>query len=187
MLWWFMEISCTFEPSIKRRMKIEIRQWYLQDKEAFIELNNTVDCTYNDSLLEKPTTDFAVHNWIMCMVDSEFVGTLFRAVVADGKVVGQVQIIRPRGNHSVDGELGFVMLPEYCNKGIATEAVRLIVEEAFDRLPYERISAVVYEPNIASIRVLEKNGFKLEGRKANAVQSNGVVYNTLLYGLLRKK
>ena len=62
-----------------------------------------------------------------------------------------------------------------------------MVDEVFAKIPIERISAVVYEPNIASRRVMEKNGFVLEGRKANAVKSKGVIYDTLLFGLLRNK
>lgn len=85
----------------------------------------------------------------------------------------------------MDGKLGYMMMPEYCGKGIATEAVRLIVKEAFRRKPYERLSAVVYEPNLASVRVLEKNGFVLEGKKLKAVKCNGIIYNTLHFGLLR--
>ena len=79
-----------------------------------------------------------------------------------------------------------MILPDACGKGIATRAVALMSDEVFKRKPIERLSSVVYKPNIASIRVLEKNGFVLEGSKANAVKNNGVVYDTLLYGLLRK-
>ena len=57
---------------------------------------------------------------------------------------------------------------------------------AFRLLSVERLSAVAYEPNKASIRVLEKNGFALEGRKAHSVRSKGIVYDTLLYRLLFK-
>ena len=167
-------------------MKVEIRQWYLQDKEAFARLNNTVDCIYDDHFVEYPCSEDDADYWIKAMVDSEYEGDqIYRAIVVDGIVVGLVSVTMPRGNHHVDGKLGYMMMPEYCGKGIATEAVRLIVKEAFRRKPYERLSAVVYEPNIASVRVLEKNGFVLEGKKLNAVKCNGIVYNTFHYGLLR--
>jgi ribosomal-protein-alanine N-acetyltransferase len=167
-------------------MKVEIRQWYLQDKEAFARLNNTVDCTYDDHFVEYPCSEDDADYWIKAMVDSEYEGNqIYRAIVAEGEVVGLVSVTMPRGNHCVDGKLGYMMMPEFCGKGIATEAVRLMVNQAFRRKPYERLSATVYEPNIVSVRVLEKNGFVLEGKKANAVRCNGIVYNTLHYGLLR--
>lgn len=167
-------------------MKVEIRQWYFQDSEAFAKLNNTVDCTYDDHFVDYPCSDSDAIDWIRAMVDSEYDGNqIYRAIVADGIVVGLVSVTMPRGNHCVDGKLGYMMMPEFCGKGIATEAVRLMVNQAFRRKPYERLSATVYEPNFASVRVLEKNGFVLEGKKANAVRCNGIVYNTLHYGLLR--
>lgn len=44
-----------------------------------------------------------------------------------------------------------------------SEAVRQICEIAFEELDIVRITGQVYEPNAASRRVLEKNGFELEG------------------------
>ena len=168
--------------------KVELRRWYIQDKVAFMLLNDSVDSTYDDHLVGYPCSADEAINWIMFMVDKEFEGGgMYRAVMVDGIVKGLVSVAFTEGNHWVDGSLGIMMMPETCGKGVATQAVKLMVDEVFSKIPLERLSSVVYEPNIASIRVLEKNGFELEGRKANAVKSKGIVYNTLLYGLLRNK
>ncbi|AMQ18037.1 GNAT family N-acetyltransferase [Thermococcus peptonophilus] len=68
-------------------------------------------------------------------------------------------------NHK-DGhaELGYFIAKEYWNRGYATEAVELALKYAFEWLNLRKVYARVYEPNIASIRVLEKNGFELVGR-----------------------
>lgn len=167
--------------------EVQLRQWYIQDSKAFALLNDTVDDSYDDHFVSRPCSDSEAMNWIMMMVDTEFDGKgIYRAIIADGFVVGLISVHIPNGNHGVDGELGFMIMPDACGKGIATRAVALMAEEVFKRKPIERLSSVVYEPNIASVRVLQKNGFELEGRKANAVKNNGVVYDTLLYGLLRK-
>lgn len=166
---------------------VELRRWYLQDKEAFMRLNDSVDSTYDDHFVGYPCSVDEAVNWIMFMVDKEFEGGgMYRAVMVDGIVKGLVSVAFTEGNHWVDGSLGIMMMPEACGKGVATQAVKLMVDEVFSKIPLERLSSVVYEPNIASIRVLEKNGFVLEGRKANAVKNKGIVYNTLLYGLLRE-
>lgn len=168
--------------------KVELRRWYIQDKVAFMLLNDSVDSTYDDHFVGYPCSADEAINWIMFMVDKEFEGGgMYRAVMVDGIVKGLVSVAFTEGNHRVDGSLGIMMMPETCGKGVATQAVKLMVDEVFSKIPLERLSSVVYEPNIASIRVLEKNGFELEGRKANAVKSKGIVYNTLLYGLLRNK
>ena len=46
-----------------------------------------------------------------------------------------------------------------------TKAVSEITKIVFDKLDIIRITGIVYKPNIASQRVLEKNDFVLEGIK----------------------
>lgn len=167
---------------------VDLRRWYIQDREAFRLLNDSVDSTYDDHFVSYPCSVDEAANWIMSMVDREFdYEGMYRAILVDGTIKGLVSVTFTNGNHWVDGSLGIMMMPDACGKGLATQAVKLMVDEVFLKIPLERISAVVYEPNIASIRVLEKNGFELEGKKANAVKSKGILYNTLLYGLLREK
>jgi RimJ/RimL family protein N-acetyltransferase len=47
-----------------------------------------------------------------------------------------------------------------------------------------RIYACVFEPNRASMRVLEKAGFRLEGRRLQAVWKDDELLDELMYGLL---
>ena len=54
---------------------------------------------------------------------------------------------------------------------------------AFKVLSLEQITANVFHPNIASIRVLQKNGFKYKGAIPNAVIKGGNVYDLLTYEL----
>lgn len=57
-------------------------------------------------------------------------------------------------------DLGFRFIPQYWGKGIATEASRAVVNEAFLTLPIDKIYAYADTRNKASIRVLEKIGFQ---------------------------
>ena len=66
-----------------------------------------------------------------------------------------------------------------------TEAVRQICETAFRELDIIRITGLVYEPNTASRKVLEKNGFAPEGVMKNAVIKNGNIYDLCIYGKLK--
>ena len=52
---------------------------------------------------------------------------------------------------------------EHNTKGYTTEALQLVVDFAFRELKLHRIEAGAMLDNIASIRVLEKVGFKKEG------------------------
>jgi len=73
------------------------------------------------------------------------------------------------GLHRIDhyngtAELGYFLGPEHWGRGYATEAVSLAADYAFSWLRLRKLYARVFETNLASIRVLEKNGFRLAGR-----------------------
>jgi RimJ/RimL family protein N-acetyltransferase len=54
--------------------------------------------------------------------------------------------------------------PGRCGRGLATEAGRAVLEHAFGVLRVPRVVADVDEPNVASVRVLEKLGMRRVGR-----------------------
>ena len=70
------------------------------------------------------------------------------------------------GGSPKDGTLttGYSILPAYRRRGYATEAVAALVQWAFARADVQRIVADTYPELVASIGVLEKNGFRLVGQ-----------------------
>ncbi|MBO6523938.1 MAG: GNAT family N-acetyltransferase [Balneolaceae bacterium] len=64
----------------------------------------------------------------------------------------------------VKAEVGFWLGKPYWGKGIATSALQLICDYAFNDLRLIRLEALVFDYNEASIRVLEKNGFNLDAK-----------------------
>lgn len=60
-------------------------------------------------------------------------------------------------------ELGYWLGEQYWGEGLMTEAVKLATEFGFGTMKLRRIYARVFLSNKASMRVLEKNGYKLEG------------------------
>lgn len=61
-------------------------------------------------------------------------------------------------------DIGFVLeKKEFWGHGIMCESVKLICDYGFDNLGLHSIIGGVYEPNIGSRRVFEKNGFSLVG------------------------
>ena len=61
-------------------------------------------------------------------------------------------------------ELGCTITPEQQRKGYATEAVRLLMKEIFKNHNVHKVTARIDVRNPSSARVLEKIGFKQEGR-----------------------
>ena len=85
-----------------------------------------------------------------------------------------------------DAEIGYLLTPEYESKGIMTEATRQFCELVFDTLNLRRITSKVCVPNIASWRVLEKNGFQQEGLIRQGFVKNGQVYDYKIMGKLKE-
>ncbi len=82
------------------------------------------------------------------------------------------------------GAIGGAAGRAYWNRGIATEAARLVVEYGFSDLGLERIEAEAMAENIGSIRVLEKVGFRREGLLRGYRIVNGERADFVVYGLL---
>jgi RimJ/RimL family protein N-acetyltransferase len=69
------------------------------------------------------------------------------------------------GGTPKDGVLsiGYSVLPQYRRRGYATEAVGALIRWGLARTDVERIIADTYAELVASIGVLEKNGFRFAG------------------------
>jgi RimJ/RimL family protein N-acetyltransferase len=75
-------------------------------------------------------------------------------------VIGTFAIIPIEG--TTDIQLGYALLESYWGKGLATEITAAGIRYAFDVLQLPHIDGVVEKPNIASQKVLLKNGFVVE-------------------------
>jgi [ribosomal protein S5]-alanine N-acetyltransferase len=64
-----------------------------------------------------------------------------------------------------NAEFWYKLHVNFWNKGFATEALKTLINFAFNDLNLHRITAGCAVENIGSIRVLEKVGMTLEGRK----------------------
>ena len=85
-----------------------------------------------------------------------------RTIYADGHYIGDVWIYGIDMNDTPNAMLSYCIFEkEMWGKGAATQGVRLFLEEARDRFGLQTVGAFTYAANVASIRVLEKNGFSL--------------------------
>lgn len=80
--------------------------------------------------------------------------------------------------------LGYSIDRAFQNHGYASEAVKAMVDYAFRKLHLHRIEAGARPSNLASQRVLEKNGFVKEGLARKNVQIQGKWEDHISYGLL---
>jgi RimJ/RimL family protein N-acetyltransferase len=81
-------------------------------------------------------------------------------------------------------EIGYFLLPPARGRGIATEAVRLLVHYAFDHMAVNRVWATCDAGNAGSANVLRRAGVPEEGRmRADTRDHHGQLRDTLMFGL----
>lgn len=108
------------------------------------------------------------------------------AIVVEGAVAGGIGYSRRTDVERISAEVGYWLGVSYWGRGIATGAVKSLTALAFAAAPeLRRLYAVPYASNPASARVLEKAGWRLEGRLRESVIKDGVVLDQWLYAVLR--
>lgn len=83
-------------------------------------------------------------------------------IIVENKFAGNIGLFNPVRE---EYELGYFLLRGFRNKGVATEAVRQIIQIAKEK-GIKKIFAITDTPNIPSQKVLEKNGFKINKKKS---------------------
>lgn len=165
--------------------RIQLKKWDLTDADALSAIGNAVDRTFLSDRLPFPYTKEDADWWLNMIAEQEGKDGIFRAILLDNKIIGTISVEQKSDVYRQDAEIGYFLLADNQSKGIMTEAVRQICKIAFDELDIVRITGLVYEPNIASQKVLKKNGFVLEGTMKNAVIKNGKIQNLCIYGKLK--
>jgi ribosomal-protein-alanine N-acetyltransferase len=102
----------------------------------------------------------------------------------DGVLVGGLTLANVRRGIAQAGSLGYWMGEPYARRGHMTDAVRALIPFAFNTLRLHRLEAACIPTNIASIRLLEKVGFKREGFARQYLCINGMWQDHVLYALL---
>ncbi len=166
-------------------MELSLRPWQLEDAEALAAFFNNplVHASIRDRPL--PYTRDHAREFIQSILDAP-TGTQYqRAIWAGGLLVGSIGVSRMENVARITGEIGYSLAEPYWNRGILTWAVGEFCPWVFAHSDLIRIEAGVFDFNLASSRVLEKNGFQLEGTMRKAVIKNGIVRDFRLYALLR--
>lgn len=164
---------------------IQLRKWQSSDKESLKALCNAVDRQYLSDRLPYPYTDSDAEWWLNMVTEAEGKRGLFRAVTVDDQVVGSISVERREDVYRIDGELGYMLLTDHWSQGIMTQAVAQITRLAFELLDIQRVTAHVFASNIASARVLEKNGYEKEATIRRGAIKNGEIHTIVQYGWVK--
>ena len=162
-------------------MAITLHTWTPADKPALMALCNAVDRTFLSDRLPYPYTEADADWWLGMVAENEGKEGVWRAILVDGLIVGSISVERLANVQRNAGSIGYMVLTPFWSQGIGTEAVRQIFGIAFRELALERIIGEVFPENLASARVLEKNGFRLEETTVGAVVKGGKAMDVRVY------
>ncbi len=79
-------------------------------------------------------------------------------LIETGEITGMIGALYPEGNYEF-AEIGYWIAKKYWNRGIATEAIKMIITFLHETRKVKKVTANVFENNKGSVRALEKNGF----------------------------
>lgn len=160
------------------------------DVSAYVEhLNNPMIHETTENIPYPYTEEHAIQ-WIQHHTDiTHQYGKPHLLAIRDPQtqLIGSIGIGEINNKHPHVAELGYWLASAYWGQGIMTEAVQIFIRYAFTELGLLRLWTRVFEFNGGSRRVLEKNGFKLEGIQRQHVCHNGQLIDDYLYGLLKAK
>ena len=162
-------------------MIITLHTWTPADKPALMALCNAVDRTFLSDRLPYPYTEADADWWLGMVAANEGKEGVWRAIVVDGQIVGSISVERLANDQRNAGSIGYMILTPFWSQGIGTEAVRQICGISFRELALDRIIGEVFPENLASARVLEKNGFQLERTKIGGVVKDGKAMDVKIF------
>jgi len=157
--------------------------------EAYVSwLNDSMVNQYLETRFSVQTLQ-SIIEFVYGMIKSDS-SYLFAMITNDGnsKHIGNIKL-GPIHPHYLCADVSyFIGDKNYWGKGIATEAIKLVVDFAFDKLKLHRVQAGVFEHNIGSVKALEKSGFICEGRLRNQLRVNtkSQWQDHLFYGILNE-
>jgi ribosomal-protein-alanine N-acetyltransferase len=154
--------------------EVQLRPWKPEDAGALAAICNNRKIWLNvRDRFPHPYTVANAIEWIKFTSAQKPIQNM--AVVFNGQIAGSIGVMPKDDVYRKSIEIGYFIGESYWGKGIATEAVAQLLKYIEHKFDVIRIYAEVFDHNTASMKVLEKNGFHLEGIRQKAVIKNNVV------------
>lgn len=122
------------------------------------------------------------------IIEEQELGIRYMYIIRDkdGNMVGRINLFSVDRGIFQKAELGYRIGEKYNKKGYATKAVKLVLEEAFEKHKLHRVEAATSPNNIGSQIVLIKNGFQFVGRAHKHINVNGIWNDSIFFERLNK-
>ncbi|ORX33518.1 acyl-CoA N-acyltransferase [Kockovaella imperatae] len=182
---------------------LAVRQFKQGDAEALVKYLNDSEVLHNlTNRIPQPYTQAAAEWWVNhCIDKSSWLESgpwptrenaesapLHHVITLNDQVIGSIALEMQDDVYCRTATLGYWLARPYWGQGIMTRVAGPYVEWAFATFGrIWRIEASVFDGNEGSVRVLERAGFKFEGRKRGSVWKHGKIRDDLIHGIVRDK
>jgi RimJ/RimL family protein N-acetyltransferase len=165
---------------------VSLRQLREEDADALFDVFSDPEVTRYWS--SPPMTDRIEARALLAEIDTlREEGTLLQWGIVEaggGSVVGTATLAEINREHR-RAELGFALRRGLWGRGLASEAVSLLLDQAFGAMGLHRIEADTDPGNQSAMRLLERLGFRREGYLPQRWFVGGQWHDTVLFGLLK--
>jgi ribosomal-protein-alanine N-acetyltransferase len=160
-----------------------VRSWRTADAEPLARYadNRKIWLNLRDAFPHPYTTQDARE--FIRSVRSRTPETTFAIDVA-GEPVGSVGFALRQDVERVSAEIGYWLAEPFWGRGIATEVLSAVTDYAIRTHELTRMYALPFAWNVASCRVLEKAGYRLEARLRRSALKNSVVTDQMQYAFI---
>jgi len=106
------------------------------------------------------------------------------ALKDSNKIIGTICFWRILKEH-YRAEIGYVLHPAFQGKGMMDESMKTVLQYGFEVMQLHSVEANINPGNIASKKVLEKNGFVREAYFKENYYYNGKFIDSAIYSLIK--
>ena len=172
-------------PTIQREQYI-LRPWDPEDAPALVKHANNPRVAGNlRDGFPYPYTMTDARKWLAMAGDNK--DDVILAIEVGGEAAGGIGLHGFKDVYRYNGEIGYWLSEAFWGMGIMSDAVGMMVEYAFTQTRWLRLFASIYQHNLSSMRVLEKNGFTREAIHKKAVMKGGELLDEHLFALLKER
>ena len=178
-------MPAVISESILEGQKVRLRPVEERDLPRFVEWLADREVTRWLAAMGKPPTLEDEREWYESKRGDPD-NVMWAIETLEGQLVGNVELrLSPRARRA---EMGIAIQDRrQWNLGLGTDAVRLVLEYAFDDLELNRVELTTDEENARAIRCYEKCGFQREGLLRQHRLIDGKFGNTLVMAALAEE
>ncbi len=163
-------------------MEYKLRPWTINDLESLVKYANNQNIAKN--LTDRFPHPYTLENGkAFIEMATQNIPTSIFAIEINGQASGGIGLHFQQDIQRKNAELGYWLAEPFWGNGIITKAIKEITDYGFKTFDITRIYARPYGTNIASQKVLEKVGYKLEGRFEKTLYKNNEFLDELIYAI----